>query len=62
MQHQEPKSFLYMVYLLSCLEDSIDGKIDNPPVCYEVFCKKFDIYDELCYNSKKSKENENGFK
>jgi hypothetical protein len=51
-----------MLYLLSRFEDSIDDKIDNPPVCFEVFCKKFDIYNKLCYNVKKSEENENGFK
>ena len=28
---------LYKVYLLKCLSNNIDEKIDNPPVSYKVF-------------------------
>lgn len=30
----------YNAYLLKCLSNSIDEKIDNPPVSYKVFKKQ----------------------
>lgn len=62
MQHHDSESFLYMVYLLSCFDDSIDDKIDTPPVSFENFCKKIDKYSELCYNIRKNREDKYGFK
>ena len=31
---------LYKAYLLKCLSNNIDEKIDNPPVSYKVFKKQ----------------------
>lgn len=31
---------LYKSYLLKCLSNNIDEKIDNPPVSYKVFKKQ----------------------
>ena len=60
MQRQDSESFLYMIYLLFCLDNSIDDKIDNPPVCFEEFCKEIDKYGDMCYNVKKNEENQYG--
>ena len=31
---------LYKTYLLKCLSNNIDVKIDNPPISYKVFKKQ----------------------
>lgn len=31
---------LYKAYLLKCLSNNIDEKIDNPPVSYKIFKKQ----------------------
>ena len=33
-------SISYKIYLLDCLMQDIDGKIDNPPMRYNIFIKK----------------------
>ena len=37
---KENTLLLYKVYLLKCLSNNIDEKIDNPPVSYKVFKKE----------------------
>lgn len=42
-----------MLYLLSCVGDSIDDKIDNPPISFDIFCHKVDNYIDICCSDKK---------
>ena len=37
---KENLRLLYKSYLLKCLSNNIDEKIDNPPVSYKVFKKQ----------------------
>jgi len=47
---KENLRLLYKSYLLKCLSNNIDEKIDNPPVSYKVFKKAIEKKTKKWYN------------